>query len=67
MENQRTNGFDGQLRQDDKVGFAKIEVAAPKQISITLPYGTTIKLDTPDVGFLAELLCQMDEVYAEYS
>jgi len=67
MENQRTNGFDGQLRQDEKVGFSKIEISASKQISITLPYGTTIKLDTQDVGFLAELLCQMDEVYAEYS
>ena len=54
MENQRTNEFDGQLRQDKKVGFAKIEVAAPKQISIMLPCGTAIKPDTPDVGFLAE-------------
>ncbi|MFO7938772.1 MAG: hypothetical protein R6U66_03375 [Bacteroidales bacterium] len=67
MEKQRTNGFDVRLRQDEEAGFAKIEIAAPKQISITLPYGTTIKLDTRDVGFLAELLCQMDEVYAEYS
>jgi|GEM_PF-1975186 len=46
MENQRTNGFDGQLRQDEKVGFSKIEISASKQISSTLPYGATIKLDT---------------------
>ncbi|NBC24559.1 MAG: hypothetical protein GVX78_02975 [Bacteroidetes bacterium] len=67
MENQRTNRDNGKPREWQGAGFAKIEVKEPKQIRIRLPYGTTIGLDTRDVGFLAELLCQMDEVYAEYS
>ncbi|NBC25059.1 MAG: hypothetical protein GVX78_05535 [Bacteroidetes bacterium] len=67
MENQRTKGINGKLREWDEAGFTKIEVKESKPIRITLPYGTSISLDTRDVGFLAELLCQMDEVYAEYS
>lgn len=67
MENRRTTELNGKLREWEEAGFAKIKVKESKPVRITLPYGTTISLDTRDVGFLAELLCQMDEVYAEYS
>jgi hypothetical protein len=30
MENQRANGFDGKLRQDEEVGFAQMEVSRPR-------------------------------------
>ncbi len=67
MENRRTTELNGKLRDLDEAGFAKIKVNESKPVRITLPYGTTIGIDTRDVGFLAELLCQMDEVYPEYS
>lgn len=53
------------LEASEDAGFAPIHIAEPEETQITLPNGTCVGVSSRDVSWIADLLFEIDEVYAQ--